>query len=95
MGKAAMTMARTPKRLEELFGGAGFRIGMVVSRAEQADVDPGAYVPNYDEPFTKDEEKKIEGLVASYEATDPSEQDTGERVEPPPTPAEAWAKKNG
>lgn len=82
MGKPAMTVIRPPRRLVDLFGGAGFAVNLIVSRADHASVDPDAYMPNLDEPFTKDELRKLDGLLASYEASDVGDE-SQERVVPP------------
>jgi hypothetical protein len=92
MAKAAMTMLRCPKRLAELLGGAAFGARLVVFRLEEATVDPGATMPNLDDPFTDDENLKLGGMLAAYEVADAGDT-SGARVEPPRSKAELWADK--
>ena len=92
MAKQAMAMLRCPKRFADLLGGAAFGANLVVFRLEKASTDPDATMPNLEDPFTDDEQLKLEGMLASYEETDAGDV-SGVRVEPPRSKAELWADK--
>lgn len=64
---------RAPDRLVDWLAAEGFSVELLISRADGMTIDPVAYPPDQDEPFTDLDKKQIDGIITAYDATEPWE----------------------